>query len=80
MDLLVFDNALCKRHGIRPLEFDGRRDSIFHPFDRQGRHHMEYVDFIGEFADLPYAEFAAEMRKAYPRMLEFLEEERMASR
>ena len=30
---------------------------------------MEYVRFIGEFDDLPYEEFALEIRKAYPRML-----------
>lgn len=73
----AFDNALCERHGIKPLDFNGREDSIFHPFDRQGRHHMEYLDFIGEFDDLPYETFAAEMRKAYPRMLEALDRERV---
>ncbi len=72
----AFDIALCERHGIKPLDFNGREDSIFHPFDRQGRHHMEYLDFIGEFDDLPYETFAAEMRKAYPRMLEALDRER----
>ena len=30
---------------------------------------MEYVRFIGEIDDLPYEEFAKEMRKDYPRML-----------
>ncbi|PHP67743.1 hypothetical protein CSC94_08630 [Zhengella mangrovi] len=63
---MVFDNASCERRGIRMLEFDGRQDSIFRPFDRQGGHHMDYVEFIGECADLPYAEFAAEMRRACP--------------
>lgn len=72
----AFDIDLCERHGVLPLEFDGRSDSIFHPYDRDGRQHMEYVDFIGEFADMPYDAFAAEMRAAYPRLLEVLDQDR----
>src|SRR5690606_12355740 len=58
----AFDIGLCRRHGVKPLDFDGRADSIFHPFDQAGRQHMEYLDFIGEFADMPYEAFATEMR------------------
>ena len=72
----AFDLKLCERHKVMPLEFDGIEDSIFHPFDATGRQHMEYVRFIGEFDDLPFEEFAAEMRAAYPRMLDELERER----
>lgn len=71
----AFDIGLCERHGVKPLDFDGRTDSIFHPYDREGRRHMEYVDFIGEFDDLPYDDFAAAMRAAYPRILKALEDE-----
>src|SRR6266508_1541622 len=39
----AFDLTLCRRVGIKPLDFDGRSDSLFHPFDRQGRRHMEYL-------------------------------------
>jgi len=72
----AFDIGLCERHGVKPLEFDGREDSIFHPFDERGRKHMEYVRFIGEFDDLPFEEFSAQMRKAYPRMPAHLDAER----
>ena len=75
----AFDIGLCERHGVKPLDFDGRADSIFHPFDQEGRQHMEYLDFIGEFDDMPYEAFASEMRAAYPRMLKALEEERLAA-
>jgi len=73
----AFDLALCQRHNVTPLEFDGREDSIFHPHDGLGRKHMEYVRFIGEFDDLPFEEFAREMRKAYPRMLAAFANERV---
>jgi len=33
----AFDLALCQRHNVTPLEFDGREDSIFHPHDGLGR-------------------------------------------
>jgi transglutaminase-like putative cysteine protease len=72
----AFDLALCEKHGVKPLEFDGREDSIFHEFDARGRRHMEYVRFLGEYDDLPYDVYAAEMRAAYPRMLAHLDGER----
>jgi hypothetical protein len=74
----AFDLALCKRHGVKPLDFNGREDSIFREFDAQGRRHMEYVRFHGEFDDLPYEIFVAELRKAYRRMLAHLDNERAA--
>ena len=39
----AFNIELCQRFGVRPLEFDGREDSIFHPLDAEGRQHMEYL-------------------------------------
>lgn len=41
---------------------------------------MECVDFLGEYDDLPFETFAAEMRAHYPLMLETLERERAAGR
>src|SRR2546425_6738101 len=39
----AFNLALCTRFRVKPLEFDGRSDSIFHPFDADNRRHMEYL-------------------------------------
>jgi hypothetical protein len=39
---------------MKPLEFDGIEDSIYHPFDLDGHQHMEYLRFHGEFDDLPF--------------------------
>lgn len=72
----AFDIGLCERYGVKPLDFDGREDSIFHPFDREGRQHMEYVDFVGEFADMPLAAFAGEMRQHHARLLDGMEQDR----
>lgn len=64
----AFNLKLCERFGVLPLEFDGRNDSIFHPFDRENRRHMEYVRSRGSFADFPYEEVMAAFRAEYPTL------------
>mgnify|MGYP003330722368 FL=1 len=65
----VFNIALCERFRVQPLDFDGREDSIFHPFDLDGRQHMEYLNFRGEFADLPFDEISRDFETFYPDMV-----------
>jgi transglutaminase-like putative cysteine protease len=62
----AFNLELCERFGLLPLEFDGRRDSIYHPFDRQGKRHMEYLAFRGSFDDVPLTEIVADLARLYP--------------
>jgi transglutaminase-like putative cysteine protease len=63
----AFNLALCTRFRVKPLEFDGREDSIFHPFDEDDRRHMEYLRDPGVFADVPVDEIQRAFREAYPR-------------
>jgi len=63
----AFNLALCRRFRVKPLEFDGRCDSIFHPFDEDERRHMEYLRDRGSYADVPVAEIQQAFRDAYPR-------------
>jgi hypothetical protein len=63
----AFNLSLCKRFGVRPLEFDGRNDSLFHEFDQGGRRHMEYVKQRGNYPDVPYDTIIADFKEAYPR-------------
>ncbi|HUW37873.1 MAG TPA: transglutaminase family protein [Rhodocyclaceae bacterium] len=65
----VFNIEMCERFQVLPLEFDGSEDSLMQPFDARNRRHMEYVHYHGEFDDLPYDEMAAEMTRAYPRLI-----------
>lgn len=67
----AFDAGLCDRFGIHPLEFDGSADSIFHPLDREGRKHMEYVHDYGPFDDFPFEKMVREMRVHYPHLEDF---------
>ena len=49
----TFNRSLCDRFGVRALEFDGKSDAVFHPFDAAGNRHMEYVRDRGNAADVP---------------------------
>ncbi len=62
----AFNIELCERFGLLPLEFDGRADSIYHPFDRAGNRHMEYVNQRGAFDDMPLAQIADDFVALYP--------------
>lgn len=65
----AFNLSLCERFGVHPLEFDGRHDSLFHEFDREGRRHMEYVRERGNYPDVPYEEITNDFQKTYPRWM-----------
>ncbi len=65
----AFDSALCERAKIKPLDFDGVNDSLFHPFDQAGRRHMEYRNDRGAFADVPFATIVADFKKHYPKLV-----------
>ena len=64
----AFNLSLCKRFRVKPLEFDGLADSIFHPFDEDDRRHMEYVRWRGEYADVPAEEIKRVFRETYPEL------------
>ena len=64
----AFNVELCRRFKVKPLEFDGREDSIFHPFDADDRRHMEYLRDRGSHADVPVAEIMRVFREVYPAL------------
>ena len=64
----AFNLELCRRFGVLPLEFDGRTDSIFHPFDESGHRHMEYLRDRGTRDDMPVDELREAMARHYPGM------------
>ena len=71
----AFNLGLCRRFGVLPLEFDGRHDSIFHPFDAENRKHMEYVRSHGSFAEFPFERVMAAFRGEYPSLFGNLQAE-----
>jgi transglutaminase-like putative cysteine protease len=65
----AFDQRLCERFGVRPLEFDGRHDSLFHPYDVNGRRHLEYLRDRGAHADVPVAAIRETFERYYPGLV-----------
>ena len=65
----AFNIELCDKFGLLPLEFDGRSDSIYHPFDKSGNRHMEYVNQRGTFDDMPLARIVADFQTVYGRWM-----------
>jgi len=61
----AFNIELCEKFALKPLEFDGRADSIYHPFDLKGNRHMEYIHHRGEFADVPLDQIIETFRREY---------------
>ncbi len=66
----AFDIHLCERFGVKPIEFDGSEDALFHAYDARGELHMEYVRTRGEFDDLPHADMLRAFREAYPTIFD----------
>ena len=61
----AFNIELCERFRLLPLDFDGRNDSLYHPFDAAGNRHMEYVNDRGTYSDLPIGEILRTFRQEY---------------
>jgi transglutaminase-like putative cysteine protease len=61
----AFNAELCKRHSVKPLEFNGREDSIFQPYNTENRQFMEYVEDLGTYDDIPVDIIVAGWEKTY---------------
>jgi len=62
----AFNERLCRFFKIKPLDFDGMNDSIFHEFSADGKRHMQYLHDHGTFADMPFEKMMMTFRKHYP--------------
>jgi transglutaminase-like putative cysteine protease len=63
----TFNRELCERFGVSTQEFDGTADALLHPFDAEGRRHMEYVRDHGTFDDVPFEEMMRVFEETYGR-------------
>ena len=65
----AFNRELCEKLNIGTLEFNGREDSLYHPFDLTGKQHMEYLRDRGEHADLPLDQLSRGLHQYYPNLM-----------
>ncbi len=61
----AFNKELCARHQVPPLEFTGREDSLFQPYNLRNQRYMEYVEYNGSYDDIPVAVILESWRQAY---------------
>jgi hypothetical protein len=66
--LAAIQAVKLRKFGVAALEFDGRTDSLFHPFDGEGRKFMEYIQYRGVYEDLPHEEMFRSLREIYPHL------------
>lgn len=64
----AFNRELCERHGVSPLDFDGREDALLHAFDGAGRPYMSYERERGTYSDLPLEWLLGIYRCTYPSL------------
>jgi len=62
----AFNIELCRRFGVKALDFDGQHDALYHPLDTVGHRHMEYIRYRGEFADVPVDDIVSTFERRYP--------------
>ena len=61
----AFNKELCEKHHVPPLEFNGREDSLFQPYNLQNQRFMQYVAFRGVYADIPVDHIVEAWKEAY---------------
>jgi hypothetical protein len=61
----AFDPAVCEKHNIALVVFNGREDAVFPSHDRNGNRYVEYMRYHGSFADLPLEDLMQAFRKTY---------------
>ena len=76
----AFNQELCRRHNVLPLEFNGREDSLFQPYNTENQKFMEYIEFHGVGEDIPVEDIVRAWERTYGeervrRWIERFEEE-----
>ncbi len=61
----AFNIQLCNKFKLKPLDFDGNTDSLYHPFDLDGNQHMEYIQDRGYFDEVPIDAIVETFEKEY---------------
>lgn len=61
----AFNKELCEKFRVPPLEFDGKNDAIFQPYNLEEKKFMEYIEFLGVYADIPVERIVSGFKKAY---------------
>ena len=61
----AFNQELCWKHGVDPLEFNGRDDALFQPFNSRNQKFMDYLEYTGTYTDIPVSAIVEGWEEAY---------------
>ncbi|MBW2066146.1 MAG: transglutaminase domain-containing protein [Deltaproteobacteria bacterium] len=61
----AFNVELCKKHGVLPLEFNGREDSLFHEYNQEKKLFMQYIRYHPSYHDIPVETIVRAWEEAY---------------
>jgi len=70
----AFNQSLCEKFGVDVLEFDGKNDSIFQPYNIKGVQFMEYLEDYGTFDDFPFDFVMQTLVTHYPKLKTLMEQ------
>ena len=62
----AFNESLCEKFNVAPLEFNGREDAILQEFNKDGQSFMQYLEDYGSFNDLPLDFIFSIWKNHYP--------------
>jgi transglutaminase-like putative cysteine protease len=62
----AFNIEMCNKFDLKPVEFDGVTDAVFHEKNKKGELHIEYIKYHGTYADLPFEEIMQAFIEQYP--------------
>lgn len=62
----AFNKQLCEKLGVAVMDFNGREDSVFQEYDKDGGVFMEYLHDYGSFHDIPHDMFVSLLKEKYP--------------
>jgi transglutaminase-like putative cysteine protease len=63
----AFDINMCEKNHIIPVEFDGKNDAVFHKYNKNGKLHIEYLNDLGRYSDIPLQEILESFTRVYGR-------------
>jgi len=63
----AFNATLCEKCNVAPLDFDGKNDSVFQEYNRDGKEFMEYQEIYGEYEDVPLEKIKEIFNAHYPQ-------------
>ncbi|MBQ4822545.1 transglutaminase domain-containing protein [Aquimarina sp. MMG016] len=66
----AFNEALCEKCNVAPLEFDGENDSMFQEYNNDGNVFMEYLEDYGHFEDVPLDFIFNNMKEHYSGIMD----------